>query len=57
MACSLIQQEESQRDVLVGPTTEVEASAMYSKGDKNDMICKSCGNKLKVIPLRDAGPL
>ncbi|XP_074377467.1 uncharacterized protein LOC141718989 [Apium graveolens] len=50
-ACAVIQQEESQRDVLA--PTDVEFSAMYSKGfgdnkavgDNKPLICSACGGR------------
>lgn len=46
IACSVLQQEESQREVLKTPKYETEMSAMFSKnqGD-NVVICKACGGK------------
>ena len=42
-ACSLIQQEESQR-VLFGSSSNVETTALYSRGNVKDK-CGICGSK------------
>ena len=41
-ACSYIQQEESQRELLDVNKLGVETTALYSKKDR---ICSECGNK------------
>lgn len=47
--CAMLQQEESQRDVL--PIVDIEHTAMYSKGpternvEKNALYCSACGGK------------
>ncbi|XP_056693157.1 uncharacterized protein [Spinacia oleracea] len=42
-ACSAIQQEESQRDVLKPVKLELESAAMYSKS--SEITCNACGGK------------
>lgn len=46
-ACAVLQQEESQREVLKPVKNEVEMSAMYvkSQNDKMQMTCQACGVK------------
>ena len=46
-ACSLIQQEESQKEVLEINKLEVETTALYSRNEKfkDVKICTECGNK------------
>lgn len=50
--CSMIQQEESQREVLNLGKSEIESSAIFSKSHdsavtyrRNDEKCLECGNK------------
>ena len=43
MACSMLQQEETQRDVLELKKLEVEPTALYSRND--DQRCSQCGNR------------
>ena len=44
-ACSVLQQEESQRELFKPVKEELDVQAMYSKGDekKNDENCSACG--------------
>ncbi|CAO2813648.1 unnamed protein product [Amaranthus hypochondriacus] len=42
VVCSMIQQEESQREVSMNEKNDVEISAMFSKGNE---VCKACGMK------------
>ncbi|KAL2934853.1 Retrovirus-related Pol polyprotein from transposon RE1, partial [Bienertia sinuspersici] len=46
-ACSILQQEESQRDVLTSVKLEPESSAMYGKGNPKSAgdVCSACGVK------------
>jgi len=46
-ACSYLQQEESQREVLEVNKLEVETTAFFSKSDKSReaKLCSECGNK------------
>ena len=46
-ACSYIQQEESQRELLEVNKLEVETTALYSRNEKlkEAKICSDCGNK------------
>lgn len=44
--CSMLQQEETQREVLKMPRVETEVSAMYNKGQNDKtVLCKACGKQ------------
>ena len=41
-ACSLIQQEESQRELLESSLTEVQHTALYSRAENVRVVCSQC---------------